>query len=641
MKMKPNFLLVLFLAFIQLTLAQKTQKQFMAFSTPDSLTKNADAVVRLYDTEIELKSPRKMNVKIRKAVTIFNKNGNDNAELVFYYDKAKRIKNINIYIYNSLGIEEKKVKNKEIKDYSAADGFSLFNDNRLKYYDYVPLSYPYTIYYEYEYETSNTAFIPRWSPIGSYDQGIESSNYTFTYAPGFNIQKSEKNLDKYNIEKKITGNTIAYSAKNITPIQVENFSPSVLEMAPIVILASDTFHLEGVDGKASNWDEFGKWMYRHLLASRMDLPKATKEKIKQLVNGVDDPVERAKIVYDYVQKKTRYISIQVGVGGWMPMLASDVDNLGYGDCKALTNYTKTLMDAAGVESYYTAVYADSERTNIEKEVVSVQGNHVFLYIPSDEKDIWLECTSQDVPFGYQGTFTDDRDVLVISSNGGKIKHTGIYKEEDSYQKTDAACKITANGSLEANISIRSAGVQYKNHYLLNTKNKREITDYYKSDYWTYINNLTIKDYQFDNDKDAIVFTEKLNVAVTDYAKFTGNRIMFEVNVFNKSKQIPNRYRNRKMPIEVSRGFLDEDVFSFFLPDGYTIEAMPQNIKLKTKFGTYTATIEKLSDTEIKYSRSFLFRKGTYPKEDYNAFRNFLKDIAKYDNSKIVLIKSQP
>ena len=55
-----------------------------------------------------------------------------------------------------------------------------------------------------------------------------------------------------------------------------------------------------------------------------------------------DPIEKAKIVYKYMQEKTRYISVQVGIGGFKPMLAKDVDRLGYGDCKALSNYTKAL-----------------------------------------------------------------------------------------------------------------------------------------------------------------------------------------------------------------------------------------------------------------------------------------------------------
>jgi hypothetical protein len=28
---------------------------------------------------------------------------------------------------------------------------------------------------------------------------------------------------------------------------------------------------------------------------------------------------KAKLIYDYVQQKSRYVSIQVGIGGWKPM----------------------------------------------------------------------------------------------------------------------------------------------------------------------------------------------------------------------------------------------------------------------------------------------------------------------------------
>ena len=83
------------------------------------------------------------------------------------------------------------------------------------------------------------------------------------------------------------------------------------------------------------------------------------------------------------------------------MLASDVDKLGYGDCKALTNYTKTLLDAVDVESYYTVVYGGKRIRNIDKEFSATEGNHVILCLPNEEDYIWLECTSQKTPFGLQ------------------------------------------------------------------------------------------------------------------------------------------------------------------------------------------------------------------------------------------------
>jgi len=635
MKNKGLLLLVFFLNF-QLLFSQDLNLSILTI--PDSLTKNANSVIRFDETNIELVSQRKMLVKIRKAVTVLNKLGDDQSKITVHYDKNRKIKSLKIIAYNSLGLELKKISRKEIKDYAAADGISLFNDGRIKYYRHVPTSYPYTIYYEYETETPNTAFINRWYPFDAYHQSIEKSTFNISFPSDYTLTSSEKKFTEFNISKKSGDTNISFKLKNSPAIKYEEYCPSYLEIMPNAMLASNKFHLEGYDGVANDWKEFGKWMHSNLIASRMQLPESAKINIRNLVKGLDDPIEKAKIVYDFVQKKTRYISVQVGIGGWMPMLASDVDKLSYGDCKALTNYTKALMDEVGVESYYTAVYGGRNIRSMENDVVSVQGNHAFLYVPTKRKNYWLECTSQTVPFGYQGTFTDDRDVLVIKPEGGEIKHTNIQHEKNSFQNTTAQYNINDKGSIQGEIEINSAGIQYNDHYHLEKKPERSIHKYYKSNYWSYINNLSINHYNFINNRDSVLFTEKVTINARDYTTFSGDRMLLIANAFNRTSRIPKRYRNRQLPVKISRGFIDNDEFEITIPENYKIEALPNNVSLKTKFGEYKFSIDKLSDKKLKYSRTYLLKKGSYPKEDYNAYRNFRKKIAKHDKTKIVLIK---
>jgi len=51
------------------------------------------------------------------------------------------------------------------------------------------------------------------------------------------------------------------------------------------------------------------------------------------------------------------VSIQIGIGGWQPFDASTVQRLSYGDCKALANYMKTLLEAVGLSANYCLVNA--------------------------------------------------------------------------------------------------------------------------------------------------------------------------------------------------------------------------------------------------------------------------------------------
>ena len=635
MKFK-GLLLFIFIFSVQFIFSQDLS--LSSLNIPDSLTKNANSVTRFDETNIELVSQRKMIVKINKAITILNELGDDQSKITVHYDKNRKIKSLKIIIYNSFGVAIKKVSRKDIKDYAAADGISLFNDGRIKHYRHVPISYPYTIHYEYEIESSNTAFITRWYPFDSYNQSIQKSSYTINYPNSIKLKTSEKKFTEFNIIKKENTINYSYQLNNSPAIKYEEYSPAHQEIMPSAMLATNKFHLEGYDGEANDWKEFGKWMYDNLISKRMELPESTKLKIKNLVKGIDDPIDKAKIVYDFVQKKTRYISVQVGIGGWMPMLASDVDKLSYGDCKALTNYTKALMDEVGIESYYTAVYGGRNIRSMENDVVSVQGNHAFLYVPSKKKDYWLECTSQTVPFGYQGTFTDDRDVLVIKPDGGEIKHTNIQDDKNSFQKTIANYKMNNDGSMLAQVKINSSGIQYDDHYRLEKKPEREVNKYYKSNYWSYINNLIIDNYHFDNNKDSVVFKENVSITARDYATFSGDRMLFTINAFNRVSRVPKRYRNRKLPLKISRGFIDTDEFEILLPEGYKIEALADNITIENKFGEYNFSIEKISKNKLKYYRTFFLKKGTHPKEEYKTYRNFRKQIAKHDKTKIVLIK---
>ena len=115
-------------------------------------------------------------------------------------------------------------------------------------------------------------------------------------------------------------------------------------------------------------------------------------------------------------------------------------------------------------------------------------------------------------------------------------------------------------------------------------------------------------------------------------------MLFNVNALNRNINIPDRYRARKYPLKINRGFIDIDEVEIKLPKSYKVEAVPQNIQIKNKFGIYAFEINIKDDSTLVYKRQFTINDGEYPKEDYKAFRDFYKEVSKLDNSKIALIK---
>ena len=103
-------------------------------------------------------------------------------------------------------------------------------------------------------------------------------------------------------------------------------------------------------------DDYGILMNR-LYEGRDILTPEVKSEIRALTANATSDTEKVHIVYDYLQKNTRYVSVQLGIGGWQPFDAEYVYENKYGDCKALTWFMKSMLETIGIKSYPALVSA--------------------------------------------------------------------------------------------------------------------------------------------------------------------------------------------------------------------------------------------------------------------------------------------
>lgn len=609
-------------------------QDFSMLSIPPVLMEHSNSIVLEEKIDIDATNIRKMKITTRRVVAVLNKMGNGDTRAYEFYNENSRVKKIEAQVLDALGNQTRRFKKKDFMD-SGRSGENMYTDSRVTYLDYTPTSYPYIMIYESEVETGDSAFLQSFHFLYGYAESVQNTEMTIRYHPDSKIRYKGKNLDGYDVIISETPDKLSIKAKNIPAFRYEEYSPSEGEIFPHVLLTLENFQLKNVMATVTNWEDFGIWMDQTLLSDVNVISNKTIAEINQLIRHETTIEAKAKKIYQHVQDKVRYVSIQIGIGGWKPMLASDVDKLGYGDCKALTNYTKALLDAVGIPSYYTIVYSGHTQRDIDKDFASLQGNHVILGIPDGDAITWLECTSQSTPYGYIGSFTDDRNVVIITPEGGKLVRTKSYESEENRQITHAKIQINSAGEIQANYESASQGLQYEDKYFLEKGKESEIDTYYKNR-WSHINGFTIGEYEFHNNRNTVKFTEKLLLNLQNYTTSVGTDFLFAPNVFNQLTEIPPNINNRKQKLKLNRGYIDEDFISIELPPDMRVENLPESISIEKTFGTYTIDFQRITDSYISYHRKLHLKKGEYSPEEYDNFRLFMREIARADQTKLLL-----
>lgn len=602
---------------------------------PPELLINSNSVVRNEEIIIEIESVDEFTISTKKTVTVFNSLGDDHSFAREYYDDQRNIKDQRAIIYDASGNVIRKFKEKNFEDVSAVSSNDLFSDNRFSYLRYIPVKYPYTIEYTSEVVSVNTVFVDPWVPVDDYFQSVQTSSYRIINPLNLAIRVSEKNLNDF-IKSDKDGSDLYYSAQNIPGSIPEILSPAFYEIFPVVRIALNDFSLVGVQGSAENWLEFGQWQYDNLLSEEYEISAKTLEDISRLTKDLNDEIEKARVIYEYVQNKTRYISVQLGIGGWVPMKVKDVDELGYGDCKALTNYTRALLKSQEIDSYYTVVFAGEQNRDIDPEFSSMQGNHVILNIPrKGQEDIWLECTSQTIPFNYLGDFTDNRNVMLMTPEGGKIVKTRKYSINENLIETNSEIELKSNGDFSGVLERRNEGVMYGNIYGLKDITEKDQKHYYKKQFWK-LKNLEIGKISFENDKKDQKFTEHLEIKGTNFGIVAGNKILVPLNIYELPVENTPRYTPRKLPLKILRGKTFIDHSKIKIPKGFKIETIPDPFLTENEFGSFQFVPGTNANNELIITRTYILKDGIWEKESYENFKKFMNEINSGNNQKAVI-----
>jgi len=617
-----------------------SQGDYNVGKIPESLKENAGSVVRLNKISFTVLSKSQAELKTKYAITILHKSHRKDGYFQEVYDQFSKISYVKIAIYDKHGKKVKTVPKSDILDLSTFSSSALFADIRQKVYNPEYYEYPFTIEYSFTRVFKGLLSYRDFITQTNYEQSLQKGEFVVNIPKGNTLRYFLKNTDQ---EPEVTHNKYGIRYKwefeDIPALRNEKYDLQLSELVPIVKIAPTYFEMDHYVGSAKTWKDFGKWIYS-LNFDRDVLPSTTKQELTKLTENTKSNTEKVKLVYEYMQSKTRYVNVVIGIGGWQPFTAMEVEENGYGDCKALTNYTYSLLKLIDIESFYTIIKAGRNAIPIEKSFPSNQFNHAFLCVPGQNDTIWLECTSQRNPFNYLGTFTEGREALIIKENASQLVNTPSLTINDNFRKRAAVVTINDNGNLTASVENKYQGQYYDNttgiYYLqgkLRMKNVRKRI---------HIKNFSLEDSKYnivENRSNHPYFIEQYDIAASKYGKKMGDRFLFDINFFNTTIDVPSSKNNQESDIFIQRSVTKTDSIDFILPEGYTLKSLPKNDTLISNYGEFYTRFELKGDT-LKYVRRQLIFKGRYPDSEYKNFRSYLKKISVADKRKVLLLPTE-
>jgi hypothetical protein len=287
---------------------------------------------------------------------------------------------------------------------------------------------------------------------------------------------------------------------------------------------------------------------------------------------------------------------------------------------------------AGIHSCYSKVYAGDRIRHIDTGFPSQQFNHIILFIPLKEDTVWLDCTSKGA-FGYLGTFTQNRNALVLEENNSRFIRTPRLLETEVLEsrKFDITYEFAATADIINHSTYR--GYMYEKLMTLDESYSGVERTSIMREYLTE-EGFELKEYDIRKvHRDSSI----MKVSYSAAAPHIFNRYGKEVKASNIPITLP-RFEDpedRKMPLQINYPVHRMDTLIYRIPAGYTIDNEILNQSMFSEFGKYELDYQ-VNNKSILIIKRLLIYDGEYPLDKYGDFYSFIQEINRIERSISIL-----
>lgn len=602
-----------------------------------------DAEILVDSTTVRMISLDKMTYSRSFSIKVLNQNGARLADFLEYVEPGKALDSFGAVITDSYGNVRKQYTVKDLDATMASSDLATDCIRAYKEFDF-PV-YPYTVSIVYQMSYNNGyCILPTFRPLKNTNVKLNRSCYAIESKTGDDFVYSCRNCD---IKPAVStaGKFIRtqWRIDNCDVIRKENYMPPVYEIAPYMVFAPKNFMAYGRSGNAGTWNSFAAWQWP-LVNERSTLPEGLKAEVHALTDNCSSTLEKVQKIYGWLRSNTRYVSIQLGIGGLQPMEPAEVYRTKFGDCKALTNIMRVMLAEAGVASNYVEIHSGSNTELVGDIAALTQTNHAILKVAARPEEgmneMWVECTNPDMPLGYAHSRINGHQAVVYYEDGS-AKIERVKSSFESAASTKLETHVYLNPDRSARITFRDVyqGEDGEEYLGIETLSRSRLTN-------MALGSINVKNANIDSISFRTIRTgntphvEGYYEASTDKYGISSSKSLYLPVLVEKFGRATDVKLDRKNGIYIDSDRILSVRTVYHLPVGMQIESVPKTAAVTNGIGSVSLACKtdgKDEGSTLTIELNLETRKGNYPAEDAAGLKE-LFDIANSAIKSRIIIK---
>lgn len=403
------------------------------------------------------------------------------------------------------------------------------------------------------------------------------------------------------------------------------------------------------------WNDMGKWQ-AELARGRRDTTLQINQRVAELTKERTTPEQKMLAIAGFVQQEIRYVAIELGIGGWQPHAAAEVFAHRYGDCKDKATLMSTMLQQAGIDSYYVVINTLRGAVGPETPPMMFLFNHVILAIklPEPMNDpryqavlnhtklgrlLIFDPTDEKTPIGQIRGELQGNYGLLVTPDAGELVQMPQLPSATTGMTRSAKLTLDAQGTLRGEVSDVRKGdfATFERYAQLEVKSSKDRVKRIEQEISHSIGMFEITAAKMLNlDATDLPFGYTYTFVAPAYAKQIGNLLAVRPRVMGiLSSDLLETKEPRQYPVVFRGPEKDTDIFEITLPAGYEVDDLPAPVDAEYGFASYHSKSE-VNGSTLKYTRTFEVKELSVPVGKVEELRKLYRIIASDERSTAVL-----